>query len=77
MIKRLKEGHPTIIKLEKLFDYMAELGLTISVTRHGETIVWDNEWPNKDLMVKDADNGETLGASFPPNLEYKVVFHED
>jgi hypothetical protein len=74
MMMRLKETHPTVIKLEKLFDYMAELGLTISVTRMGETLVWDNEWPNKDLMVKDADNGEPISTTFPPNLEYKVIY---
>lgn len=64
-----------MIKLEKLFDYMEELGITIIVDRWGAYMVADNEWPGKDLYFKDADNGENI-TCIPSFTEYKVIYED-
>ncbi len=75
MIKRLKENHPTSIKLEKLFSLAEELGISITCNRLGQYIVCDNEWPGVDLYIKDIDNNDSV-TILPPDFEYKVVYHD-
>lgn|SRR5574337_232066 len=71
---KLRDNHPTMVKLYKLYDLAEELGISISFGSH-RTIVDDNE-RNKDLpplYLEDIDNGESV-QEWPPTTEFKVYF---
>lgn len=75
-MKRLKENHPTSIKLKKIHELMDELGITISVSRYGRYIINDNEWPCQDMILKDVDDGRDI-SEFPPKFEeYKLLIED-
>ena len=66
-MKRLTDKHPTVIKLEKLFELADNLGITIMVDRWGKYIAMDNEFPGKYFYIKDSDNNESI-TQVPSNL---------
>ena len=71
---KLKDNHPTMVKLNKLYELAEELGISISFGAH-RTIVDDRE-RDKDLpplYIEDIDNGEAI-QEWPPVFEYKVYY---
>ena len=73
-VLKLKDAHPTMIKLNKLYDLAEELGIRISFGTR-ETLVHDLERDNKlpPLLLQDLDNGESI-QDWPPCFEYKAVY---
>lgn len=71
---RLKDNHPTMIKLMKLYDLADELKIQLSF--HGQTcIVEDGDRdPNLPfLRLEDLETGDSPGE-WPPACEFKVTF---
>jgi hypothetical protein len=75
---RLKDNHPTMQKIEKLFAYMDELGLSLEVIPPGYVggpcSINDKERPGITFVMSDLDNPNDAFNSFPPTFEYKVLY---
>jgi hypothetical protein len=72
----LKDNHPTMVKLDKLFGLAEELGLSFSFHHYG-TSVHDSERDSNlpELIMLDADHQQDEGVmDFPPTLEFKLVY---
>lgn len=71
---KLKDNHPTMVKLYKLYELAEELGIHISFGSH-RTIVQDNDRDEKlpPLFLEDIDNGEAI-QEWPPTFEFKVIY---
>ncbi len=72
---RLKDNHPTIIKLNKLTDLAEKLGLCISFYNHRcllEDRDRDKNLPS--LYIEDIEGGFSNVNSFPNEMEYKVTY---
>ena len=71
---KLKDNHPTMIKLAKLYDLAEELGIHI-IFDHNATIVHDNQLAkdHPSLRLEDVDSCEHI-SEWPPTFEYKVIF---
>jgi hypothetical protein len=72
---RLKPEHPSYQKIEKLFDFMDELGLTIETDRLGRVLVHDGTLPAVYLMDLESflgDYDQTIPV-LPPSTEWKLV----
>lgn len=72
---KLKDNHPTMIKLSKLFELAEDLNISISFTGH-RAIVEDFDRP-KDapvLYLEDIESDSNDIGCFPPATEYKVVY---
>jgi hypothetical protein len=72
---RLKDNHPTMIKLMKLYDLAEELGIHLSFTGHA-CVVEDDERDAKLPMMRLEDiEGDSYDVSeWPPTTEFKVIF---
>lgn len=72
---RLKDNHPTMIKLMKLYDLAEELGIHLSFTGHA-CIVQDNQRDAKLPMMRLEDiEGDSYDISeWPPATEFKVIY---
>lgn len=71
---RLNENHPTSQKLEKLFELMDELKLTIDVSNI-RTVITDHEH-NVEATIIDAEHQNAhvnYIMSFPPGTEYILL----
>jgi hypothetical protein len=71
---KLKDNHPTMVKLYKLYELADELGIHIGFGSH-RTIVQDNDRdPNlPPLFLEDMENGEAI-QEWPPVFEYNVIY---
>jgi len=71
---KLKDNHPTMEKLSKLYELAEELGIHISFGSH-RTVVQDNDRDSKlpPLFLEDMENGEAI-QEWPPVFEYKVIY---
>lgn len=71
---KLKDNHPTMAKLAKLYDLAEELGISISFGSH-RTVVQDRDRDDKlpPLFLEELDGGETI-QEWPPTFEYKVIY---
>ena len=72
---KLKDNHPTMIKLNKLFELADELGISISFYGH-RAVVNDIDRSNNDpiLYLEDIEDTNNNMAEFPPATEFKVVY---
>lgn len=73
---RLKDNHPTLQKLDKIFALAEELGIRIDFSSHGPAQVYDNE-RDKSLPVlslQDIESSDYPMDNFPPTLEFKVIY---
>lgn len=71
---RLKDKHPTMVKLAKLANYAEKLGISLSFGHyHAYVEDRDRDKSLPPLIMKDLEDGE-MGAEWPPIFEYKVVF---
>ena len=71
---KLKDNHPTMVKLNKLYDLAEELGISISFGQH-RSFVNDRDRDDKlpPLVIEDTDNGEPI-QEWPPVFEFKVIY---
>lgn len=71
---KLKDNHPTMIKLQKLYDLAEDLGISISFHNH-RTIVEDRERDRNlpTMFLEEVDGSESVGE-WPPIFEYKVIY---
>ena len=72
---KLKDNHPTMIKLNKLFELADELGISISFYGH-RAVVNDIDRSDDDpiLYLEDIEDTNNNMAEFPPATEFKVVY---
>lgn len=73
---RLKNNHPTMIKLEKLFNFATELGIGIEFGP-GYTIVrdFDQDTNHAHFHLKEIDSNDEC-STCPPLFEYKVIYED-
>lgn len=70
---RLKEHHPVMQKVLKLYDRAEELGLKIYWS--GQQVwVKDQDQPNTKFYLEDIDNSSIWISEFPPTFEFKMIF---
>lgn len=71
---KLKDNHPTMVKLNKLYELAEELGISISFSSM-RTIVQDRDRDSNlpPLYLEDLENGESI-QEWPPVFEYKVIY---
>lgn len=70
---RAGEKHPTILKLEQLFDFMDEIGLNLEVYRNKVYVIDEERTLDKCWEIRDAVNSDIL-TEFPCNIgEYKLT----
>lgn len=71
---KLKDNHPTMVKLYKLYDLAEELGIGISFDRY-QTVITDSARDSNlpPLLLQEIDGAESV-KEWPPLFEYKVVF---
>lgn len=70
---RAGEKHPTVDKLEKLFDYMDELGLELSFYGDRVFVLDRDRTKDKDWEIRDVVNNSFL-TELPCNpKEYKLT----
>lgn len=71
---RLKDNHPVMVKLMKLYDFAEQLGLSISFSHNG-AIVEDRDWHGPMLKMYDIEDGANSGVDeWPPATEFKVIY---
>jgi hypothetical protein len=70
---RLKDGHPTAQKMQKLWTLADELGLYISFYGH-RTTVTDTDFPDRQYDMHDLENRDEAVSDFPPACEYVLRF---
>ena len=72
---RLKDNHPTAIKLIKLFDLANELGIRLSYQSQGGIRVEDKDRDSSlpPLYLEDIEDDHWF-EEFPPSTEYKLVY---
>lgn len=71
---RLKDNHPTAIKIAKLCDLADELGITLSF--YGQRVVVEDREREKNLpplYLEDIEDGHWF-EEFPFSTEYKLVY---
>lgn len=71
---KLRDNHPTMEKLYKLYELADDLGIHISFGNH-RTVVQDNDRDSNlpPLFLEDLESGESV-QEWPPSVEYKVIY---
>ena len=67
---RLKEQHPAMIALEKLYNAAYELGITIEFMGPRTLVTFNGEVYD----LHDIDQPSYPMNSFPPACEYKLIY---
>lgn len=72
---RLKENHPTAIKLNQLFELADKLGISLEFSNSTRVLVSDSDRDENlpPLWLEDIEESDYDG-SFPPTTEYKLVY---
>jgi hypothetical protein len=75
MTKVITDIHPFMVKVNKLYTIMEELGISIEYGGVGGLNIVDTE---KDVTyrLKDMDSSE-YSAQFPTGVEFKLTFEEE
>lgn len=73
--KRLTEKHPFMEKVNKLYDIMSEMGITIDANSLGGLDITDNN-SNITYRLRDFDGGEE-SPTFPTIFEFKLTFNDE
>lgn len=71
-IYKLKDNHPTMVKLAQLVALADKLGISINYTRGGHAMVDDKEL-EQSFFLNNVDDLNLI-MSFPPQTEYKLTF---
>ena len=70
---RLKDEHPTMVKLNKLYDLAEELGLSLSFESFQTTVFdkdRDEKLPPVILEYTDTDSDDKAVGEWPPTFEF-------
>ncbi len=76
---KLRDHHPTVIKLDKLMTYADTLGINITF-RGMNTIVTDKDQPKKEFFLVDIEDTGDFGGfvhEFPYPTEWKLIIEEE
>lgn len=73
---RLRENHPTMVKLEKLFAFADELGISIAFNSNGPAHLYDKDFVDGEapLIISDIDSPGASMDSFPCTLDFKITY---
>lgn len=73
---RLKENHPTAIKLNQLFELADKLGISLEFSNSTRVLVSDSDRDENlpPLWLEDIEDSD-YGGNFPPTTEYKLVYN--
>lgn len=74
MAKKLTEHHPFMSKVNKLYDIMFKMGITIENNSMGGLNIIDTD-TNTTYKVKDNDSGE-FTPDFPYFAEFKLIIED-
>ena len=74
MSRKLTEHHPIMINVNKLYDIMTEMGISIDYNYMGGLDIIDTK-TNKRYKLKDNDGGEYV-PNFPCLTEFKLVIED-
>lgn len=74
-IKRLTENHPFIEKVNKLYNIMSEMGITIDANALGGLDITDDD-SDITYRLRYLDDGE-LSPTFPTIVEFKLTFNDE
>lgn len=79
---RCKDSHPTLLKIQKIFELMEDLGITMDPHQvGGETVVYDRDIPGQRFHLLDLEDSEYENTyspvDFPPALEWKLTFKKE
>lgn len=69
---KLKDSHPTMIKLMKLYDLANELGIHIQFGHRSVILDEDRDVNLPPMFLEDLDNGDSV-TEWPPTFDFKVV----
>lgn len=69
---RLKDNHPTMVKLQELMTAAEKLGLWLEFGQ-GYCLLHDHDRPDAVLHVYDLDHEFDPIDTFPPTLDFKVL----
>jgi hypothetical protein len=72
---RLKDEHPVVRNVDRVFELMDELGLSFEITRMGEIRV--RTAAGDVFAISDAESTDETVSELPPALEWKVTFEKD
>jgi hypothetical protein len=72
MTKVITEKHPFMEKVNKLYDFMEELGICIEYGGAGGLNIVDTK-TNQGYRLKDKDSSE-YKQEFPTGVEFKLTF---
>lgn len=76
MTHKLLDGHPTLAKLQQLFELAEKLGILIDYT-HSNCMVYVTDTKlNLQFELKDIDDNRPV-RQFPPHSEYKLTFEKE
>jgi hypothetical protein len=70
----LKENHPTMIKLEKLWRLADELGLHIGFHGHRTSLEDNDRDPKLPMLFIEDIESDDGPQDFPPATEFRVVY---
>lgn len=72
---RLKDTHPTMVKLNRLIDLASELGISISYSDN-MVVVSDKDRDPKlpHLFLQDLDSSDYPPSDFPPIFDFKIIY---
>ncbi len=75
---KLKDNHPTMIKIQQLNDKVEELGLSIDFRYGKSVVVEDTDFPDLYFSLEDLEGGNVLGLPliFEYNLFLEVVLQD-
>lgn len=76
---RLKQTHPTMERLKKLFRYAEELGIALEFEGSVNTFVTDDKFPGEhpsNLQLKEMNSDNNI-KTIPPICEYKLTYSKE
>lgn len=66
---RLKDNHPLVKNLEKIFELFDDLGISFSVDYNYGVLI---DYKGETFSIVELDDGRKI-TSIPPALEYKII----
>lgn len=70
---RLKDNHPVMKKIAKLSALAEELGITLSFDR---CVIFSKDHLGTPFFLREVEDGRDA-TSFPPEIEFEVVFQKE
>jgi hypothetical protein len=70
---KLKENHPTLIKLEQIFSLMEELQISFDFSNVGMRVTDQSQERFTFFYMEDLEDDHSPMSNLPPTFEYKVL----